>query len=150
MTADAALVAAQVDALVARLASQQEDGATLSDKEALVLRLSTQYPRDVGILSVYFLNLVVLQPGEAVYMAANEPHAYLAGAWLLTGNGSSQTRTRTKSKKAQHYVAALRDNIICAGTDMLRRNYLTYVDEQAGGKSMSCVPHLRAQVSARR
>jgi len=35
----------------------------------------------VGILSVYFLNLVVLQPGEAVYMAANEPHAYLAGAW---------------------------------------------------------------------
>ena len=32
-----------------------------------------------GILSVYFLNLVVLQPGEAVYMAANEPHAYLAG-----------------------------------------------------------------------
>ena len=32
---------------------------------------------------MYFLNLVVLQPGEAVYMAANEPHAYLAGAFCL-------------------------------------------------------------------
>ena len=49
MTADAALVAAQVDLLVARLDSQQrekEGGSNpLSDKEALVLRLSTQYPR---------------------------------------------------------------------------------------------------------
>ena len=27
----------------------------------------------------YVLNYVVLRPGQAMYMAANEPHAYLSG-----------------------------------------------------------------------
>ncbi len=28
---------------------------------------------------VYLLNYIVLQPGEALYLGANEPHAYIAG-----------------------------------------------------------------------
>jgi mannose-6-phosphate isomerase len=32
-----------------------------------------------GVLSVYFLNLVELKEGQAIYLAANEPHAYVSG-----------------------------------------------------------------------
>ena len=44
------------------------------------LELARQYPGDRGAVSLYFLNLVRLQPGEALFLAANEPHAYLRGA----------------------------------------------------------------------
>ncbi|KAF8407799.1 hypothetical protein HHK36_006935 [Tetracentron sinense] len=51
----------------------------LTDKEQLVLRLEKQYPADVGIISAFFLNYVKLNPGEALYLGANEPHAYICG-----------------------------------------------------------------------
>lgn len=51
-----------------------------SDKlSALVRRLLGQYPHDIGVFAPYFLNVVTLAPGEAVYLGANEPHAYLSG-----------------------------------------------------------------------
>ncbi|XP_064550713.1 mannose-6-phosphate isomerase [Drosophila montana] len=37
------------------------------------------FPGDVGVLSLFFLNLVRLQPGQAIYLGANEIHAYLDG-----------------------------------------------------------------------
>lgn len=46
---------------------------------SLVLRLDKQFPGDVGLFSVFFLNYVVLSPGEGVFLAANEPHAYISG-----------------------------------------------------------------------
>ena len=51
----------------------------LTDKEQLVLRLEKQYPGDVGVISAFFFNYVKLNPGEALYLGANEPHAYLYG-----------------------------------------------------------------------
>lgn len=33
----------------------------------------------MGVFAAYLLNAVVLAPGEAVFLAANEPHAYLSG-----------------------------------------------------------------------
>ncbi|XP_015881334.3 mannose-6-phosphate isomerase 1 [Ziziphus jujuba] len=51
----------------------------LSDKEMLVLRLEKQYPADIGVISAFFLNYVKLNPGEALYLGANEPHAYIFG-----------------------------------------------------------------------
>lgn len=47
----------------------------------LVERLFSQFPYDNGILMVYFLNYLKLKPSEAVFLAANEPHAYLSGGW---------------------------------------------------------------------
>ena len=35
--------------------------------------------QDVGVLSAFFLNFVALHAGEAIFLAANQPHAYLAG-----------------------------------------------------------------------
>uniref|UniRef100_A0A3P9MQ70 Mannose-6-phosphate isomerase n=1 Tax=Oryzias latipes TaxID=8090 RepID=A0A3P9MQ70_ORYLA len=45
----------------------------------LLLRLHSQYPGDIGCFSIYFLNYVVLEPGQAMFLGANEPHAYLYG-----------------------------------------------------------------------
>lgn len=42
-------------------------------------KVSSEFPNDVGILSIFFLNILELQPGEAIFLAANEPHAYLSG-----------------------------------------------------------------------
>lgn len=37
------------------------------------------FPNDVGVLSIFFLNILQLKPGQAIFLAANEPHAYLSG-----------------------------------------------------------------------
>ncbi|KAJ2826140.1 Mannose-6-phosphate isomerase [Coemansia erecta] len=77
MKARAEDVAAQLDALIHRSA------AINGDKEetelALVRRLSSQYPGDVGVFCVFMLNVLQLRVGEAFYMGANDPHAYISG-----------------------------------------------------------------------
>jgi mannose-6-phosphate isomerase len=44
-----------------------------------VLRLSQQFPNDAGAMAPFFLNYLLIAPGESFFMAANEPHAYVAG-----------------------------------------------------------------------
>lgn len=59
--------------------NEENQKRTLTPKEQLVLRLEKQYPDDVGVLSAFFFNYIKLAPGEALYLDANEPHAYLYG-----------------------------------------------------------------------
>lgn len=47
--------------------------------DAVALRLCRQFPGDIGAFAPYFLNVIALAPGEAVFLPANEPHAYLSG-----------------------------------------------------------------------
>lgn len=49
---------------------------------SLFHRLNQQYPNDVGVFCVFFLNHFTLKSGEAVFLAANEPHAYLSGSCI--------------------------------------------------------------------
>ncbi|KAG2437253.1 hypothetical protein HXX76_005916 [Chlamydomonas incerta] len=81
MTAPPAAVTEAVRRLVARLQAKQaaQGAAALTEHEALALRLNGQFPDDVGIFSAFFLNIVRLPAGSAIYLPANEPHAYLAG-----------------------------------------------------------------------
>jgi mannose-6-phosphate isomerase len=44
-----------------------------------ILRINHDYPDDSGILFVLLLNLIHLQPGQAMYSAAGNLHAYLDG-----------------------------------------------------------------------
>lgn len=44
-----------------------------------VIRLAQQFPNDPGAMSPFFLNYLLIAPGESFFMAANEPHAYVAG-----------------------------------------------------------------------
>jgi mannose-6-phosphate isomerase len=45
----------------------------------LIKRLNSQFPEDIGLFCSFFLNYVKLQPGEAMFLQANDPHAYLSG-----------------------------------------------------------------------
>lgn len=45
-------------------------------------RLFDLYPGDIGALAPLLLNLVVLEPGEAIFIGAGELHAYLEGTAL--------------------------------------------------------------------
>ncbi|KAK5116970.1 Mannose-6-phosphate isomerase [Meristemomyces frigidus] len=51
-------------------------GKTLSD---LMQRLDTQFPNDIGLFVTFFLNYVQLSPGEAMFLKADDIHAYLSG-----------------------------------------------------------------------
>ncbi|VDI70991.1 mannose-6-phosphate isomerase [Mytilus galloprovincialis] len=48
----------------------------------IINKINTEYPGDVGIFAIYFLNIVDLQPGEAIFIDANIPHAYIYGDCL--------------------------------------------------------------------
>lgn len=56
---------------------------TSSSNGDLLLRLHSQYPGDIGCFSIYFLNHMVLDPGQAMFLGANEPHAYLYGGEMM-------------------------------------------------------------------
>jgi len=71
MKCDSTNIASQVSNLLAR-------GDAVPEYE-LIHRLNQQFPGDVGIFTVFFLQHFVLQPGEALFLPANEPHAYLSG-----------------------------------------------------------------------
>ena len=58
-------------------------GESIADLEGdLVSRLYGQFPGDVGCFSPYLLNFLQLSPGESIYLAPNEPHAYLYGGTI--------------------------------------------------------------------
>ncbi|MBN2060457.1 MAG: mannose-6-phosphate isomerase, class I [Deltaproteobacteria bacterium] len=64
-----------------------------------VRRLEQEYPRDMGSLSPLFLNLIRLQPAEALFIPAGELHAYLEGAGLeLMANSDNVLRGGLTSK----------------------------------------------------
>ena len=44
-----------------------------------ILRLAEQFPNDAATMAPFFLNYLLMAPGESFFMAANEPHAYVAG-----------------------------------------------------------------------
>ncbi|XP_035422594.1 mannose-6-phosphate isomerase isoform X1 [Cygnus atratus] len=70
----------QLNTLVQRISREAAEGQDTSGSNGdLLLRLHSQFPGDIGCFAVYFLNLVRLEPGEAMFLAANEPHAYLQG-----------------------------------------------------------------------
>jgi mannose-6-phosphate isomerase len=70
--------AALVRAAVAACA-ERSDSTSFAREYAWACRLDALYPGDVGVLSALLLNLVHLEPGEALYLGAGNLHAYLSG-----------------------------------------------------------------------
>ena len=52
------------------------DGQELAD---LVIRLNGQFEGDIGLFVLFFLNYVKLEIGEAMFLKADDIHAYLSG-----------------------------------------------------------------------
>ncbi|KAL1782319.1 mannose-6-phosphate isomerase [Sigmodon hispidus] len=73
-------VVEQLNLLVKRISQQVSAGTSMDDIcGSLLLQLHQQYPGDIGCFAIYFLNLLTLKPGEAMFLEANVPHAYLKG-----------------------------------------------------------------------
>ena len=45
----------------------------------LVTRCNAQFPHDIGLFVLFFLNYVKLAPGQAMYLKADDIHAYISG-----------------------------------------------------------------------
>ncbi|XP_076323686.1 mannose phosphate isomerase isoform X2 [Tachypleus tridentatus] len=65
--------------LIKRLQDTKQEDKLDQKLRSLLLRVHSQFPGDIGCFGVFFFNYIVLEPGEAMFLAANEPHAYLAG-----------------------------------------------------------------------
>jgi mannose-6-phosphate isomerase len=68
----------------AALAGLLSYAAAHQDEEtfALITSLAAQYPGDVGLFSPLLLNVVTLKPGQAMFLDACTPHAYVRGTGL--------------------------------------------------------------------
>jgi len=58
-----------------------------------IQRLHAEYPKDLGVLFPALFNLFCLEPGQALYLASGEPHAYLEGVGIeLMANSDNVLR----------------------------------------------------------
>jgi mannose-6-phosphate isomerase len=65
----------QLELLISHLLSKE----LRTYEEELMLRLHAQFPGDRGCMCALLLNVLKLQPGQALYMGPNEPHSYISG-----------------------------------------------------------------------
>ncbi|KAJ2926473.1 hypothetical protein H1R20_g10625, partial [Candolleomyces eurysporus] len=83
MTAPTDQVHSAIESIIGRYEREAKEhpNPTTTDGglRSLILRLQTQFPYDIGILCPYLLNILHLKPGEAIFLGAGEPHAYISG-----------------------------------------------------------------------
>ncbi|OCK84365.1 mannose-6-phosphate isomerase [Lepidopterella palustris CBS 459.81] len=86
MNADKEALAIAIESLLEAAKSEGakfagEGGPSNGGKELadLVLRLNSQFPNDIGLFVFFFLNYVKLEVGEAMFLKADDIHAYLSG-----------------------------------------------------------------------
>lgn len=71
-------VHAHVEQMVVRLRSVNHQ----TELQKLILQLEEQFPGDCGIFAPLIFNIVELNKGQALFIDANEPHAYISGEIL--------------------------------------------------------------------
>lgn len=79
MTASPEVFRPPLKKLHERIEKKDKDLGIPEDLATVFLRVHESYPEDIGCFVIFFLNYVKLQPGEALFLAANEPHAYISG-----------------------------------------------------------------------
>ncbi|MCE7728130.1 mannose-6-phosphate isomerase, class I [Vibrio campbellii] len=67
-----------IDALLTLATQQRYDSEIFS----LILELAESYPDDIGLFAPLFLNVITLNPGDAMFLEARTPHAYIEGTGL--------------------------------------------------------------------
>ncbi|SDP05203.1 mannose-6-phosphate isomerase, type 1 [Nakamurella panacisegetis] len=82
-----------LSAVLAACVRLVRDGSPFSTEYRTALELGERYPGDPGVLASLLLNRVTLQPGQALYLAAGNLHAYLAGVGVeLMANSDNVLR----------------------------------------------------------
>lgn len=81
MNTDEAIIAKKAESLVERTKSEPELFGVISPKlSELIQRLNKQFPNDIGLFcGCLLLNHVCLAAGEAMFLQAKDPHAYING-----------------------------------------------------------------------
>ncbi|MEV6109514.1 mannose-6-phosphate isomerase, class I [Streptomyces sp. NPDC051940] len=72
-------IAATVDEAVRAAEKLATSSSPFARDYATYAALAHHYPGDPGVIAAMLLNVLRLQPGEAVYLGAGVPHAYLDG-----------------------------------------------------------------------
>lgn len=70
-----------LDQLLDKVASKGNDDVSRRAFTTIAM-LAEEYPGDVGLFSPLFLNVIELAPGEAMFLDAETPHAYLKGTGI--------------------------------------------------------------------
>lgn len=83
MTAPEETIKANLSSLQARWANGQAVDPKLETLKQLFNKLSVEFPNDIGCFSIFFLNFLILKPGEAIYLGQDEPHAYIYGGNVI-------------------------------------------------------------------
>jgi mannose-6-phosphate isomerase len=65
--------------LLESASSIEDPSPAAADFAELIPRLNSQFPNDIGLFVLFFLNYVRLQPGEAMFLRADDIHAYISG-----------------------------------------------------------------------
>ncbi|BFZ00521.1 hypothetical protein BsWGS_03560 [Bradybaena similaris] len=80
MERDSKVISHALTQLVTRVKKMKDEGTDVSSYEAdTLLKLDSEFPGDRGCFAIYFLNIVAMEPGEAMFLEDNLPHAYLSG-----------------------------------------------------------------------
>jgi mannose-6-phosphate isomerase class I len=114
-------VDALLDPILGRLReAHRKRTFTRTEREYWILRADREYSkeghRDRGIFSIYLLNLVHLEPGEALYLPAGILHAYLEGSGMeIMANSNNVIRGGLTPKHVD--VPELLNNVIFEGAE---------------------------------
>jgi mannose-6-phosphate isomerase len=79
MTAEPAVRVELASATLDACRRQRDRGGEFSRELAWATRIGEKYPSDAGLVVALALNLLELSPGDAVYLPAQQLHAYLEG-----------------------------------------------------------------------
>ncbi len=81
---------------IVKISEARKDTSPIFD---WVLKLNDYYPGDIGVIAPLLLNLVLLNPGEAIFLGPGEFHAYLKGVGMeLMANSDNLLRGGLTSK----------------------------------------------------
>lgn len=89
--------------------AHKSKGHELAD---LLIELEKQYPGDVGLFAPLMLHYITLQPGEAMFLNACTPHAYIKGTGLeIMANSDNVLRAGLTPKYMD--IPELISNTVC-------------------------------------
>lgn len=92
----------------ARLSKMPEEYVTDSDRELIALH--ARFPDDPMCFAVYFLNRVLLEPANAIFIHPQEPYTFLSGDFIEATTDSETVINAglcTEEKQTDHFLRVL-------------------------------------------
>jgi mannose-6-phosphate isomerase len=135
LSADSGSLGEGVTATVDRIRRGGSAAGMPQDEIRWVGELAAAYPGDSGVLCPLILNLIRLEPGQAMYLPAGELHAYLQGLGMeLMANSDNVLRGGLTAKHVD--VPELLRTLHFEG----RKPEILLPDDQASGAAVYRIP----------